>query len=377
MTTCCSTTQPFPSPKQDRRRTGSRQTKRETSNEDTEFPIQVSSYAFRSRLPRISQVQAENIQRRKLPVNMSHLWSYGTPFLLKLLFSGNLPKPFYDEICRQTRPQKLGPMPELERSKPENYSILQGPEKETGIGCELIGELTRVSGSLKMSIEYGNWEEEWKKGLWMPDYVKRIVQFCVGTIPISMGNGKSKHHLFIANNTGVHLRALISPNKKWRLQQLFAESPDDIISGMPNGIETIEDLQKVWMKASTSKDSDYRNSIYMKIQRLFDRYGILIKNEMARNVYDTALFNPLEYLTSAGWFTLCACQDFCVTLLIDDSKDTLKMAQFDTMEDWSWIANKSYVTKAKDDTLWKETIDSGYRYVSIKFEVKKVEKKYS
>ena len=106
MTTCYQALPSFNIPGYSGNRTNSRCYDYVRENEATEFPIQVSSYAFQSRFPPISQLQADSIQKRKLPGNMSHLWSYGTPFLLKLLFSGNLPKAFYDEICRQNLPNK-------------------------------------------------------------------------------------------------------------------------------------------------------------------------------------------------------------------------------------------------------------------------------
>lgn len=61
--------------------------------------IQANSKAFQNRFPPISHLQVQNNQRRKAPGNFSNLWSYGTPFLVKLLFTGNLPQTFFDELC--------------------------------------------------------------------------------------------------------------------------------------------------------------------------------------------------------------------------------------------------------------------------------------
>lgn len=67
--------------------------------EEVSDALHANSKAFQNRFPPISHIQVQNSQRRKLPGNFSNLWSYGTPFLVKLLFSGHLPQTFFDELC--------------------------------------------------------------------------------------------------------------------------------------------------------------------------------------------------------------------------------------------------------------------------------------
>ena len=186
-----------------------------------------------------------------------------------------------------------------------------------------------------------------------------------------MGNGKSQHFVFISNNSGTTVRVIIAPHKKWKMADLLFGSSTISISGLSRDMETIEDIWQIWLEAVESRDTKLQAELFEKVHVLFMKYGISIEHNFSKNIYDKALDNPLDYLTSAGWATLCASQEFCITLLIEDSKSVLRMTQFETLEDWAWIVNQNYVTKSKQDTLWNAAMYSGYPFSTLKYPERK------
>lgn len=60
---------------------------------------------FHNKYPTLTSLYTNEETKRKL-TDQSNLWSYGTPFLVKLLFTGNLPKSFFDDICKASENSK-------------------------------------------------------------------------------------------------------------------------------------------------------------------------------------------------------------------------------------------------------------------------------
>lgn len=75
--------------------------KKPTSNiQETKEDFRVTVKHFQKKFPTLSSLYSSNNSNARQMTDNSNLWSYGTPYLVKLLFSGNLSKAFFDEICK-------------------------------------------------------------------------------------------------------------------------------------------------------------------------------------------------------------------------------------------------------------------------------------
>ncbi|XP_048754094.2 uncharacterized protein LOC125665488 isoform X1 [Ostrea edulis] len=184
-----------------------------------------------------------------------------------------------------------------------------------------------------------------------------------------MGNGASSAQLFVANDSGGDAWIVLTPSKDFPLVKYFAE--DFGLSSLAKADvrgKSVADLFNFWAKGKIRMDRKERVSSV--VLDFFKNVGLHLTSGFARDMYDKALCNPLHYLSAYGWGALNNSEELCITILVQASTGELKMSQFKTLSDWSWIVNTKSVTLTKGASLWEKRLPAGYPLMELSIEDK-------
>ncbi|XP_062599689.1 uncharacterized protein LOC134261255 isoform X1 [Saccostrea cucullata] len=179
-----------------------------------------------------------------------------------------------------------------------------------------------------------------------------------------MGNGPSTGELFVSNDSDGDAWILLTPTKDYPLTGYFAK--DSELSNLVRAGVTVDkavDLFNAWTKGKWEKKE--KGKITAAILDFFKNTGLHLTFGFARDVYDKSLCNPLHYLSAYGWGVLNNSEEMCVTVLLETPNGELKMAQFRTLKNWSWVVNCKCVTPTKGGTLWEKRIPTGYPLLDL------------
>lgn len=183
-----------------------------------------------------------------------------------------------------------------------------------------------------------------------------------------MGNNESSDKLIVSNDSGGDAYIILTPTKNFPLEKYF--SNDFGLSKLWEAglnVKNVADLYNEWTVVKRSIHE--KDKISAAILNFFTTAGLLLPLGRARDLYDQALCNPLHYLSAYGWGVLETSEEICVTLLIKyNGGGDLKMAQFRTLANWSWVVNTTCVTLTKGKSLWEKRLASGYPLVGLNVE---------
>lgn len=160
-----------------------------------------------------------------------------------------------------------------------------------------------------------------------------------------MGN----NHVHLANASLHTVKVLVSPNVDYVIADLFIGAAEIVLDGI-GVISSVSDLMKIFKAISFQKDAV---SFALTVKELFDKYGIEVKPDEVKEISSHALYNPLNYFTASGWAALLGGSDLTLTVMLEGN-DWMKMLQFNTNSDWSWIVHEDEVNRAVYGTLWED-----------------------
>jgi hypothetical protein len=186
----------------------------------------------------------------------------------------------------------------------------------------------------------------------------------------TMGNGTSSAQLFVANDSDGDAWIVLTPSKDFPLLKYFAD--DFGLSSLANADvrgKSVADLFDFWTNGKIRMDrKDIVSSVVLDF---FQSVGLHLTSGLARDMYDMALCNPLQYLSAYGWGALNNSEEVCVTILVQTSAGDLRMSQFKTLSGWSWIVNTKSVTPSKGGSLWQKRLPAGHPLMELSIEDKK------
>lgn len=182
-----------------------------------------------------------------------------------------------------------------------------------------------------------------------------------------MGNGKSSAQLFVANDSEGDVWLLLTPSKEFPLRNLLAQ--DFGLSHLAKAgvtAQSVLDIHNEWTSIKRpNKDGD---KITSAILNFFKKAGLHLDPDRACDMYDKTMCNPLHYLSAFGWGVLNTAEEICVTVLVKPKSGDIKMAQFRTLSDWSWVINSTCVTLTKGGSHWEKRLPVGYPLRTLNIE---------
>lgn len=156
--------------------------------------------------------------------------------------------------------------------------------------------------------------------------------------------------IHIANSTSSTVRVIVAPNMDWMIADLVVGGALIVVDGV-GVISTVSDIMKIWNAISFQLDAI---SQAFKVKKLFDEKGLKIEPGQVLKVSEHDLANPLQYLSPSAWAALSGGSDMTLTIYVDsDDPKQMKLAQFNSNSDWSWIIQDNKVVRAKYGTLWQ------------------------
>lgn len=182
-----------------------------------------------------------------------------------------------------------------------------------------------------------------------------------------MGNGESSAQLFVANDSEGDVWLLLTPSKEFPLRKLLAQ--DFGLSHLAKAgvtAQSVLDIYNAW--TSIKRPNKDGEKITSAILNFFKNAGLHLDPDRACDVYDKSLCNPLHYLSAYGWGVLNTAEEICVTVLVKPKSGDIKMAQFRTLSDWSWVINSTCVTLTKGGSLWEKRLPVGYPLIKLNIE---------
>lgn len=182
-----------------------------------------------------------------------------------------------------------------------------------------------------------------------------------------MGNGESSAQLFVANDSGGDVWLLLTPSKEFPLKTLLAR--DFGLSHLAKAgvtAQSVLDIYNAW--TLTKRPNNDKNKITSVILNFFKNAGLHLDPDRACDVYDRSLNNPLHYLSAYGWGVLNTTEEICVTVLVKPKSGDIKMAQFRTLSNWSWVINSTCVTLTKKGSQWEKRLPVGYPLMKLNVE---------
>lgn len=182
-----------------------------------------------------------------------------------------------------------------------------------------------------------------------------------------MGNGESASQLFVANDSGGDVWLLLTPSKEFSLKKLLAQ--DFARSHLAKAgvtAQSVSDIYNAW--TSIKRPNNEKEKVTSAILKFFQNAGLHLDPDRACDVYDKSLCNPLHYLSAYGWGVLNTTEEICVTVLVKPTTEDIKMAQFRTLNNWSWVINSTCVTLTKGRSLWEKRLPVGYPLMRLNVE---------
>lgn len=158
------------------------------------------------------------------------------------------------------------------------------------------------------------------------------------------------HQIHLANATGYKVRVLISPNKYWVIADLLVDVALIALDGY-GVVASVNDLWSIWKAISFQKNAI---SMAWKLHNNLERHMLTVEPNQERDIYDRYMLNPLSYFTPSGWAALCGAPELTLTVFLIGPDDVIKMSQFNTNSDWSWIVHEDHVNRSKNGELWQD-----------------------
>jgi hypothetical protein len=157
------------------------------------------------------------------------------------------------------------------------------------------------------------------------------------------------HHIHISNRLNQDLHVLAFPNPDW----VWADMAVSLASLGSSGIKAVKSATDLWKAIYIIKGLGTASGAGLKLTEFFKENGCVISPNDSKNVYDKTNWN----ITSPSyWGAVLGAST--VTLVIC-SADLSLSAQFNSNDDFSWIAGDRDILRAHYGRLWVPDPNAG------------------
>ena len=160
----------------------------------------------------------------------------------------------------------------------------------------------------------------------------------------------------ITNSTDCEVKIIVSPSLDFAFSDLLIGA-SSISTDKYGVINTIHDLWKVWTDMILYEDDDCLSDLAIKVNELFDSYGMPIGAGKMCNMYDGAVTESLDRISPAAWEAFRGVFELTITVRMKERNGKVKLVQYQSMTDYSWKVHNKYIARIKHGTLWEDGIN--------------------
>lgn len=158
-----------------------------------------------------------------------------------------------------------------------------------------------------------------------------------------MGNSES-NHCHIANITTNKVQVIISPSSECYLKDLLLNGSSVVIPDH-GVVSTVSDIWKTWNAISGHINALNLSS---KVRDLLEEKGFAVGGRNIADLFNWEYYNPICYYKYTCWEDLYHGSEIIITILMEGESDSdVKMVQFRSSTDWTWIVFEDRVCRSR------------------------------